>query len=92
MEDIKNYQMIKLTDGTLLVGKIIQTVQLGDNKYLKVKNPLELKSMSRVTGFGIKEDSTLTPWIPFTTTNSFRIPTDKIMTVVEATKVDKRNT
>ena len=44
MEDIKNYQMIKLTDGTLLVGKIIQTVQLGDNKYLKVKNPLELKS------------------------------------------------
>tara|TARA_X000000950_G_scaffold286032_1_gene393709 strand:+ start:75 stop:539 length:465 start_codon:yes stop_codon:yes gene_type:complete len=86
MEDIKNYQMIKLTDGTLLVGKIIQTVQLGDNKYLKVKNPLELKSLSRVTGFGIKEDSTLTPWIPFTTTNSFRIPTDKIMTVVEATK------
>ena len=81
-EEVKNYQMIKLMNGTLLVGQIVAN----HKEELVIEMPLQLKTVARTTSFGVKDDSTLTPWIPFTTTNSFRIPADKIMTVVEATE------
>ena len=73
---LTDYRMVKLTDGTLLVGSI--TV---DGNFLRIENPLQLCSVNRMTDYGVKEDSTLTPWIPFCNETSFNISREKIMVI-----------
>ena len=41
-----------------------------------------------MTEYGIKDDSSLAPWIPFTTDNQFTIPKDKIMVISLAANVE----
>ena len=76
-----DYRMVKLVDGTLLVGTIAV-----DDRYLRIENPLQLTTIQRMTEYGIKDDSSLAPWIPFTTDNQFTIPKDKIMVISLAAK------
>jgi len=76
-----DYRMVKLIDGTLLVGTISV-----DDKFLKIENPLQLTTVQRMTEYGIKDDSSLAPWIPFTSDKAFSIPKDKIMVISLAAK------
>ena len=76
-----DYRMVKLTDGTLLVGTISTT-----ETELTIENPLQLTTVQRLTEVGMKDDSSLAPWIPFTEDKMFVIPKDKVMVVSRAAK------
>ena len=78
---LTDYRMVKLTDGTLLVGWI--TVE---GNFLRIENPLQLSTVNRMTDYGVKEDSTLSPWIPFCSETSFNISKDKIMVITLCSK------
>ena len=73
---LTDYRMVKLTDGTLLVGSI--TVE---GNFLRIDNALQLATVNRMTDYGVKEDSTLTPWIPFCNETSFNISREKVMVI-----------
>ena len=73
---LTDYRMVKLVDGTLLVGSIIV-----DGNFLRIESPLQLCSVNRMTDYGVKEDSTLTPWIPFCSETTFNISREKIMVI-----------
>ena len=76
-----DYRMVKLTDGTLLVG----TISTNETE-LTIENPLQLTTVQRLTEVGMKDDSSLAPWIPFTNDKMFVIPKDKVMVVSRAAK------
>ena len=76
-----NYRMVKLTDGTLLVG----TISTSETE-LTIENPLQLTTVQRLTEVGMKDDSSLAPWIPFTTDKKFNIPKDKVLVISLAAK------
>ena len=80
-DHITDYRMVKLIDGTLLVGSIVV-----EGEFLKIENPLKLTTVHRMTDFGMKDDSSLAPWIPFTIDTSMNIPRDKIMVITSAAK------
>ena len=79
--DLTDYRIVKLSDGCTLVGSITL-----DKEFLRIQNPLQLITTPRMTEFGLKDDSTLAPWIPFTEDKMFVIPKDKIMVVSRAAK------
>ena len=75
----KDYRMVKLTDGTTIMGSIVV-----DKDFLRIRNALELHTVQRETEMGSKEDSTLAPWISFTDDKTFVIPKDKILVITQA--------
>ena len=75
-----DYRLVKLMDGSLLIG----TISVDDN-HMRILNPLELTTLPRMTEFGLKEDSTLCRWIPFTQDNEFVISKDKVLVISVAT-------
>jgi len=75
-----DYRLVKLMDGSLLIGTISV-----DNNHMRIVNPLELVTTPRMTEFGLKEDTTLSRWIPFTQDKEFVITKDKIMVISLAT-------
>ena len=77
--DNTDYRMVKLTDGTTIMGSI--TV---DKDFLRITNALELNTVKRETEMGMKDDSTLAPWLPFTDDKTFVIPRDKILVITQA--------
>ena len=77
--DNTDYRMVRLTDGTTIMGSI--TV---DKDFLRITNALELNTVKRETDFGMKDDSTLAPWLPFTDDKTFVIPRDKILVITQA--------
>jgi hypothetical protein len=79
--DNTDYRMVRLTDGTTIMGSI--TV---DKDFLRITNALELNTISRQTETGMKDDSTLAPWLPFTDDKTFIIPRDKILVITQADK------
>ena len=79
--DLTDYRIVKLLDGCTLVGSISL-----DKEFLRIQNPLQLITTPRMTEFGLKDDSTLAPWIPFTEDKMFVIPKDKVMVVSRAAK------
>jgi len=79
MDNNTDYRMVKLTDGTTIMGSI--TV---DKDFLRITNALELHTVQRETEMGSKEDSTLAPWISFTDDKTFVIPKDKILVITQA--------
>tara|TARA_B100000287_G_scaffold206644_1_gene194935 strand:- start:1389 stop:1829 length:441 start_codon:yes stop_codon:yes gene_type:complete len=81
MADTTDYRMVKLTDGTTIMGTI--TV---DKDFLRITNALELQTVQRHTEFGVKDDSTLAPWIPFTDDKTFVVPRDKVLVITQADK------
>ena len=79
--NLTDYRIVKLLDGCTLVGSITL-----DKEFLRIQNPLQLITTPRMTEFGLKDDSTLAPWIPFTEDKMFVIPKDKVMVVSRAAK------
>ena len=79
--DLTDYRIVKLSDGCTLVGCISL-----DKEFLRIQNPLQLITVPRMTEHGVKDDSTLSPWIPFTNDKMFVIPKDKVMVVSRAAK------
>lgn len=77
-----DYRLVKLIDGTLLMG----TISVDDN-HLRIVNPLELITTPRMTEHGLKEDTTLTKWIQFTDEIEFVIEKDKVI-VITLSSVD----
>ena len=77
--DIKDYRMVKLIDGTTIMGSIVV-----DKDFLRITNALELSTIQRQTEVGSKEDTTLKPWISFTDDKTFVIPRDKILVITQA--------
>ena len=77
--DNTDYRMVRLTDGTTIMGSI--TV---DKDFLRITNALELNTIKRETETGMKDDSTLAPWLPFTDDKTFVIPRDKILVITQA--------
>ena len=69
MSNNTDYRMVKLVDGSTIMGTI--TV---DKDFLRITNALELHTSQRITEFGAKEDSTLAPWLQFTDDKTFVIP------------------
>ena len=75
-----DYRLVKLMDGSILMGTISV-----DDSHMRIVNPLELTTLPRMTEFGLKEDTTLSKWIPFTSDKEFVITKDKIVVISLAT-------
>ncbi len=72
------YKLIKLIDGTELVGQL----SVSDNdKFLRIVEPLQLKTVARSSDFGMRDDSSLAPWLPFSTDKIFSIPKERVITI-----------
>ena len=77
------YKLIKLIDGTELVGQL----SVSDNdKFLRIVEPLQLKTVARTSDFGMRDDSSLAPWLPFSTDKIFSIPKERVMTIASINK------
>ena len=77
------YKLIKLIDGTELVGQI----SVSDNdKFLRINEPLQLKTVPHPTPVGMRDDSSLTPWLPFSTDKIFAIPKERVITIASINK------
>ena len=77
------YKLIKLIDGTELVGQI----SVSDNdKFLRIVEPLQLKTVARPSDFGMRDDSSLAPWLPFSTDKIFSIPKERVITIASINK------
>ena len=77
------YKLIKLIDGTELVGQI----SVSDNdKFLRIEEPLQLKTVPRPTPVGMRDDSSLAPWLPFSTDTVFSIPKERVITIASINK------
>ena len=79
--DLTDYRIFKLSDGSTLVGSISL-----DKEFLRIQNPLQLITTPRMTEQGVKDDSTLSPWIPFTNDKMFVIPKEKVVVISRAAK------
>ena len=79
--DLTDYRIVKLSDGSTLVGSISL-----DKEFLRIQNPLQLITTPRITEQGVKDDSTLSPWIPFTNDKMFVIPKEKVVVISRAAK------
>ena len=75
-----DYRIAKLMDGSLVMG----TISVDDNN-MRIENPLELTTIPRMTEFGLKEDTTLSKWIPFTSDKEFVVTKDKVVVISLAT-------
>ena len=75
-----DYRIAKLMDGSLVMG----TISVDDN-HMRIENPLELTTIPRMTEFGLKEDTTLSKWIPFTSDKEFVVTKDKVVVISLAT-------
>ena len=75
-----DYRLVKLMDGSLVMG----TISVDDNN-MRIENPLELTTIPRMTEFGLKEDTTLSKWIPFTSDSEFVVTKDKVVVISLAT-------
>ena len=74
-----DYRLAKLMDGSLLMGTIYV-----DDEHMRIINPLELVTIPRMTNEGLKEDTTLSKWIPFTDDIEFVIAKDKVVVITLA--------
>ena len=75
-----DYRIAKLMDGSLVMG----TISVDDNN-MRIENPLELTTIPRMTEYGLKEDTTLSKWIPFTSDKEFIVTKDKVVVISLAT-------
>ena len=79
MNNNTDYRMVKLTDGTTIMGSIVV-----DKDFLRITDALQLHTVQRQTEVGSKEDTTLKPWISYTNDKTFVIPKDKVMVITQA--------
>ena len=70
----------KINDGTTIMGSIVV-----DKDFLRITNALELHTVQEGNrSTGLKDDTTLAPWLPFTDDKTFVIPRDKVLVITQA--------
>ena len=75
-----NLRIVKLSDGTELIGNIGLTDE--NSQFLRIDEPLELMMNTRPVAMGLVEDFTsLRPWMQFANDSVFSIPKERIMTI-----------
>tara|TARA_B100001996_G_C18451856_1_gene512547 strand:+ start:261 stop:704 length:444 start_codon:yes stop_codon:yes gene_type:complete len=75
-----NLRIVKLSDGTELIGNIGLTDE--NSKFLRIDEPLELMMNTRPIALGLMEDFTsLRPWMQFANDTVFSIPKERIITI-----------
>ncbi len=74
-----DYRLVRLIDGSILIG----TIEC-DERYMKIQNPLELTTIPRMSKHGLKEDTTLCRWMPYSTDTEFVFTKDKIIVISTA--------
>ena len=77
------YKLLKLIDGTELVGQVSVS---NNDKFLRIEEPLQLKTVAKSTQFGARDDSSLAPWIPFSSDKVFSIPKERVITIASINK------
>ena len=77
------YKLVKLVDGTELVGQISVS---SNDKFLRIEEPLQLKTVVRPSDFGMRDDSSLAPWLPFSVDKVFSIPKERVITIASINK------
>ena len=79
---IKEKLLVKLISGCELIGK----VEDDDPNWIKIDEPLELRTITKETRYGPRDDSSLAPWIMFANQKTFSIPRDKVLTISSISK------
>ena len=79
---IKEKLLVKLVNGAELIG----VVDDNDPSWIKIDTPLELRTITKETRFGPRDDSSLAPWIMFANQKTFSIPRDKVLTISTISK------
>ena len=79
---IKEKLLVKLISGCELIGK----VEDEDPNWIKIDEPLELRTITKETQYGPRDDSSLAPWIMFANQKTFSIPRDKVLTISTISK------
>ena len=77
------YKLVKLIDGTELVGQLSVS---NNDKFLRIVEPLQLKTVPRPSDFGMRDDSSLAPWLPFSNDKIFSIPKERVITIASVNK------
>ena len=54
--------------------------------FLRIEEPLQLKTVPRPTTVGMRDDSSLAPWLPFSTDKIFSIPKERVITIASINK------
>ena len=79
-----NLRIVKLSDGTELIGNIGLTDE--NSQFLRIDEPLELMMNTRPVAMGLVEDFTsLRPWMQFANDTVFSIPKERIITIANVT-------
>ena len=73
--------MVRLIEGPTIRGNIVV-----EKDVLRRTDALELTTVKREPEIGMKDYSTLAPWLPFTDDKTFVIPRDKILVITQADK------
>ena len=78
----KQKLLVKLVNGAELIGR----VEDEDPNWIRIDEPLELRTVTKETQYGPRDDSSLAPWIMFANQKSFAIPRDKVLTITSISK------
>ena len=78
----KQKLLVKLFNGSELIG----VVDDDDPIWIKIDMPLELRTITKETQYGPRDDSSLAPWIMFANQKTFSIPRDKVLTISSISK------
>ena len=79
---IKEKLLVKLISGCELIGM----VDYEDPHWIRIQEPLELRTITKETQYGPRDDSSLAPWIMFANQKTFSIPRDKVLTISKISK------
>ena len=79
---IKEKLLVKLISGCELIGMVDDE----DPNWIRIQEPLELRTITKETQYGPRDDSSLAPWIMFANQKTFSIPRDKVLTISKISK------
>jgi hypothetical protein len=79
---IKEKLLVKLISGCELIGMVDDE----DPHWIRIQEPLELRTITKETQYGPRDDSSLAPWIMFANQKTFSIPRDKVLTISKISK------
>ena len=78
----KQKLLVKLINGSELIG----VVNDDDPTWITIDMPLELRTITKDTPYGPRDDSSLAPWIMFANQKTFSIPRNKVLTISSISK------
>ena len=78
----KQKLLVKLINGSELIGMVNDD----DPTWITIDMPLELRTITKETAYGPRDDSSLAPWIMFANQKKFSIPRDKVLTISSISK------